>query len=285
MPSGTPWPQKRKDELERRWNAGQRRNVIIREMGITPGQLAGQAMRLNLHNRGLHKPHDIAAGSVEDLMAVSRFGHTVRQPAPGDTLLKDGRAQRKIGGLVTKGDWRGYRIFTITLQERATCPRTCAQWLGCYGNQMNWARRWQHGDALESKLWDELGVLQHRYPGGFVVRLHILGDFYSTGYVDFWHEAIVHFPALRVFGYTAWPHHTRIGRAVRNLRDMQWEKFAVRTSGANYGPATVVIERPEDKPADAIICPAQTGATRSCGTCGLCWAPAARGKTIAFLRH
>lgn len=43
-------------------------------------------------------------------------------------VLKDGHNNRKIGRLVTKGRWRGMRIFTLTLEERPTCPTGCAHW-------------------------------------------------------------------------------------------------------------------------------------------------------------
>src|SRR5205807_1557903 len=34
-----------------------------------------------------------------------------------------------------------------------------------------------------------------------------------------------------------------------------------------------------------IVCPAQTGATDCCGSCGLCWHPSAKTKTIGFIAH
>ena len=267
-------------ELERRWNAGQSKGTIRAAMNLTSGQLAGCTMRFNLH----HRPNPRNWSSDAPFVKESRTKFPGRVSDAG-AILQSGAGQSKLGSHVTKGAWKGFPIYAITLEERATCPRTCKMWVSCFGNNMHRAKRMRHGAKLERKLWGELSALQGRHPNGFVVRAHLLGDWYSLGYLDLWHEALVHFPALRVFGYTAWPHHTKIGRAVRNLRDMQWSRFAIRTSGANFGPATVVIDRAEDKPEDAIICPAQTGKTLACGTCGLCWAPAARAKTVAFLRH
>lgn len=116
-----------------------------------------------------------------------------------------------------------------------------------------------------------------------MVRLHILGDFYSIGYLEMWREALDAFPALNVFGYTARGPRDRIGRAVAALRDRQWERFAVRTSGATSGPRTFVVQSETD-PAigGAILCPAQTNKTRACSTCALCWATK---KDIAFILH
>jgi hypothetical protein len=120
-------------------------------------------------------------------------------------LLISGHNSRKIGRTVMKGKWRGFPIFTLTLEERATCPRTCAEWVSCYGNNMNWARRIKNDRAFEERLWEELAAKQKAHPAGFVVRLHILGDFYSADYTEIWAEAMEAYPALNVFGYTAQP--------------------------------------------------------------------------------
>jgi hypothetical protein len=53
-----------------------------------------------------------------------------------------------------------------------------------YGNSMNWARRIKHGREFEERLWEELADKQAKHPRGFLVRLHILGDFYSTDYAS-----------------------------------------------------------------------------------------------------
>src|SRR4051812_47158482 len=118
-------------------------------------------------------------------------------------VLKDGHQSRKIGKTVTKGARRGWPIFTLTLEERATCPRSCKAWGICYGNAMQAAERIVAGAELEKALWDELGALQRKHRRGFMVRLHVLGDFYSTAYVQLWANALKAFPALHVFGFTA----------------------------------------------------------------------------------
>ena len=48
-----------------------------------------------------------------------------------ENVLKCGRNNSKIGGDVLVGRLRGARIFTLTLEERATCPRSCAMWRAC----------------------------------------------------------------------------------------------------------------------------------------------------------
>lgn len=218
----------------------------------------------------------------KDARARTIFPNTLR---PADSnVLKPGGNQRKIGSRVRKGPWRKMPIYCLTLEERATCPRTCRQWATCYGSNMQWATRYQHGADLERELARELAELNMRHRRGFVVRLHILGDFYSRDYVRFWEGALRALGGLHIFGYTHWQASTPIGAEIARIRDVQWERFAVRHSDALSGPRTKVI-RDAAHAGDAIVCPAQTGKTANCSTCGLCWAPAAKDKVIAFLEH
>lgn len=209
------------------------------------------------------------------------FPSTVVHASLSPRVLIDGHNQRKIGRRVTKGKWKGFRIFTLTLEERATCPSSCAQWRACYGNGMNYARRHMPGEAMEAKLLSELATLNATFPGGFVVRVHILGDFYSTAYVKLWADALDRFPALNVFGYTAHLPESEIGRPLFRLAVDRWERFAMRFSGAGlYALGAETIERGDTTP--HIICPSQLDKTDCCATCALCWHS---DRTIAFLRH
>lgn len=200
-------------------------------------------------------------------------------------LLKGGANDPKVGGIVLKGRWKGFSIFTLTLEERATCPTECRHWCSCYGNKMHMAHRFAHGPKFEAKLVSELRELGKKRPAGFVVRLHVLGDFYSVEYVQLWAEMLEEIPQLHVFGYTA-RHDAEIGGALRELVEQRWERFAIRFSNAEDWrdvPATISIEHLISNPADAIICPEQNyGKTESCSTCGLCWGTKRR---IAFLYH
>lgn len=65
--------------------------------------------------------HEDDAAVVE---ARTRHPHLVRDPTPNDWVLKSGEHSRKLGSHVTKGRWKGYPIFSISLEERATCPRS-----------------------------------------------------------------------------------------------------------------------------------------------------------------
>lgn len=282
----TVWTEAEERELERLWEVhggGFRKIAAI--MGRTRGSIDGKSRVLGLQFHGGR------SNVLAEDDPASRDARTVfpsRVVAPDHNVLKSGDNQRKLGKVVRKGAWKGMPIFSLSLEERATCPRSCAIWRACYGNGMGHAKRYAHGPALERQIMVELAFLQARYPSGFVVRVHILGDFYSTRYVQLWADALDAFPALRIFGYSARQAGDPIGGAIIRLRDERWDRFAVRTSGAKDGPRTIVVEDRASVPAKAILCPAQhnpAGKNIHCGACGICWALSARDKVIAFLQH
>jgi hypothetical protein len=211
----------------------------------------------------------------------SIFPSRVFDPDEVQRVLKTGHQSRKIGAFVDKGRRKGWPIFTLTLEERATCPRTCAVYGACFGNNMQAAERIVAGLDLEEALWNELAELQAKHPAGFMVRLHVLGDFYSEGYVAHWAAALDRFPALHVFGFTARLPGTPIGDALWQLVGSRFDRFAVRFSGMRGELMASQIEGLNDDPT-AILCPAQTGATDCCATCALCWHS---DRSISFRRH
>lgn len=275
------WTADRIAELTHLWNVEQlSATTIARRMSLSRGAVLGKSIRLNLHFR---KGRAVTLDEFHDAVVDGRTLFPSQRRRPGShKVLKTGAWQRKIGGLVRKGRWAGMPIYALTLEERATCPRSCAQWQGCYGKGMQRAARQEHGPLLEATILAELNDLQRNHPTGFVVRLHVLGDFYSSEYVAMWRGALEEFPALRVFGYTAWPNNSEIGRAVAAVRDGHWDRFAVRTSGAGDGQRANVYALASNVPKGEIICPAQLNKTKSCSTCALCWASK---RPIAFLKH
>ena len=162
------------------------------------------------------------------------FPSRVYDPHEVARVLKDGHQSRKIGKTVMKGHRKGWPIFTLTLEERASCPRSCSAWSICYGNNMQAAERIVHGPALIERLAVELGALQAKHPRGFLVRLHVLGDFWSTDYVDAWADWLEQFPALAVFGFTAHPPASDIGRRVIRTFHLHPGRWHVRISGAPH---------------------------------------------------
>jgi hypothetical protein len=142
-------------------------------------------------------------------------------------------------------------------------------------------RRIDHRDWAEFKsaLERELAGLSVAHPEGFVVRLHVLGDFFSKRYVDLWKRALARHPELHIFGYThRWPGQgDGIGEALQALNspDRCWIRFSDRGGkmSANVGAA----RKDED-----LQCPQEVGKTKSCTTCGLCWQTT---RSIGFTEH
>jgi hypothetical protein len=198
--------------------------------------------------------------------------------------LKSGTNSRKIGGKILKGKWKGFPVFTLTLEERQTCPTSCHHWRSCMGNKMQWADRVQAGADLEWRLEREVVLLAAEHPDGFCVRLHVLGDFYSIEYVALWARLLEQHLPLHIWGYTA--RHDEddpIAAALTALVARKWDRFAIRFSNASFAvPATITVEHPLQVPAGSVLCPEQTGRTESCSTCAVCWATE---KRVAFLQH
>lgn len=228
---------------------------------------------------GLERPNaSIAAGRS----LFHRKG--VRQPGDGPVLVS-GHSNVKIGRDVRKGPLRGYWIYTLTLEERATCPTSCAHWRSCYGNGMPWAKRVDHREplALEAAIHrDVTRLLAVKGRVGILVRLHALGDFFDPDYVDYWAGLLEANPRLAVYGYTAYPPDSPIGRAVQVAKERFGFRFAIRWSnGGGDEDCTVSVKDATPVPG-ATICPEQTGATAACATCGLCWGSR---RNIAFVEH
>lgn len=213
----------------------------------------------------------------------TRFKSRVLAPAAMKRVLVSGHNNAKIGRDVRKGHLRGYWIYTLSLEERATCPQSCGHWRNCYGNSMPFAKRVQHGPEMLRRIEAELADLC-RKKRGVLIRLHALGDFYSTAYVAFWDGMLRLHPNLAIFGYTAHHPGTEIGDAVaRVIGRAGFDRFAVRFSGWSGDLAAVTINDTSEAAAhDAIVCPQQTGAVSHCATCSICWASQ---RNIAFLSH
>jgi hypothetical protein len=224
----------------------------------------------------------------------SVFYRGVKSARETERLLISGHNNPKIGAKVEKGAWAGMPIYTLTLEERATCPRYCPTYFVCYGNAMHLARRHAHGDDFERRLELEVKMMGYHHPQGFVVRLHVLGDFYSVGYVRLWAHLIDEVPELHVYGYTARdPHHpdeneAAIGLAIRRLKWAASDRFRIRWSRKSSIPdgATVINYRPESKRVpEGLVCPAQSEDTACCATCALCWSERTKAETIVFIQH
>lgn len=209
----------------------------------------------------------------------------------GLRVLKSSRYNKKLGkknSVILKGpkEFRGKHLYHLTLVERLTCPQDCQQWNVCYGNHMPFAYRSPPGAELETALVKDVHYLASIYPEGFVVRLHILGDFYNTSYVDLWRDLLHTYPNMCIYGYTHRELTTDIGNAITEMvRDFPKRVSILRSDGQDPRdplPWALTVPKGTTPRKDILVCPEQTGKTESCLTCGLCM----NGKTnIQFLEH
>jgi hypothetical protein len=201
----------------------------------------------------------------------------VKQPTEVKSILKSVAENNKLGKggcIVTKGRWAGMPMYQMSLEERATCPSTCKQWASCYGNNMAFAHRIDHTHPDFLDMLDaEIAVLAKRYRHGFIIRPHVLGDFYSPEYTAFWIEQTAKHNNLRIFGFTHWERDSVIGRMVEewNKNDNVWVRFSDQG-----GEMSANVE------GEGVQCPEQVGKTYSCLTCALCWTTK---KAIRFMHH
>jgi hypothetical protein len=185
----------------------------------------------------------------------------------------------KLGKKVTKGHLRGAKIFTLTLEERATCDSECEHWLDCYGNNMPFGHRFEANDALMVSIERDLDELDAKGKP-YLVRLHILGDFFNLKYVLFWKKQLKNRELLNIYGYTRNHPNKPLGYALKLVRQEYGKRFAVRFS--NY-PDDTFSAQSEHVSTGGIGCPVQMDRTDSCGTCALCWEM--EDKSIIFYDH
>jgi hypothetical protein len=217
--------------------------------------------------------------------------------APTKDILVSGYNNIKIGKAVTARFFKGYWIYTLSLQERVTCPISCQHWQTCYGNNMPFAKRVDHTapDFLETLEKAVVKLCGPRKPGrggtvkrkGVLIRLHALGDFFSVPYVQFWARMLREHPKLSIYGYTArkpvYPGGLGIGDAIQEMNAVFPGRSMIRFSdGGMFEMSTVSIGNPDSCPKDAFICPEQTGKSVGCDACGACWGTR---KNVAFLEH
>jgi len=189
-------------------------------------------------------------------------------------MLKRGKQNAKLGDKVTVKMWKGMTMYSLSLEERATCPSDCEQWDNCYGDNMPFAHRFDHHDHnFIGYLEMQLDQLNDKHPNGFVVRLHVLGDFYDGLYITQWQLWLHKFENLRIFGYTHHKADSQLGNMINNVNRIYPNRFRIRFSDDQTTPfnASVVntIEEALAKP--GIVCPEQSKFTDSCATCGYCW--------------
>lgn len=241
------------------------------------------------HRRQPRLPGIGTAAHIEE--GRTKFSKAVKRVDQLKNLLVSGHNNIKIGRDVRKARHRGYWIYTLSLEERATCPTSCNHWQTCYGNNMPFAKRIDHASAgFLAKLEAEIVTLcamqsrsGRRSRTGLLVRLHALGDFFSVDYARFWRRMLDTHAKLAIFGYTARPPEGLIGTEIRDMNRDFGDRCMVRFSDGGLAiMSTVSIGDESGCPPNTFICPEQTGKTRCCATCAACWSTT---KNVAFMEH
>lgn len=208
--------------------------------------------------------------------AITIHPKSKRSPLETD-ILKSVSGNKKMGkgsNVITKGRWAGMPMFQMSLEERATCPSDCKQWASCFANNMAFAHRIDHTHPeFMDKLAAEINGLTAKYCYGVVIRPHVIGDYFSAEYADFWMEQVDMHKNLHLFGFTHWPRDSVIGQIISrgNESDRVWIRFSDQG-----GEMSANVE------GEGFACPEQTGLTESCLTCGACWGTT---RAVSFKHH
>jgi hypothetical protein len=201
-------------------------------------------------------------------------------------MLKRGKQNKKLGDKVNVKMWKGMTMYSLTLEERATCPTDCEQWNNCYGDNMPFAHRFDHTHPdFKQQLEFQLKYLNQKHPDGFVVRLHVLGDFYDGLYVVDWQLWLHKFENLHVFGYTHHKADSQLGIMINNVNRLHPNRFRVRFSDDWNSEFSAHVSTTPDTVrllGNGIVCPEQTNQTDSCTTCGYCWSS---DHPVVFIEH
>src|ERR1700744_3937806 len=92
---------------------------------------------------------------------------SVMPAAQSQRLLVSGHGISRLGAVGKKGRIKGWPIYHLILEERATCPSYCPNWDNCIGNSQPTLRRHTHGPDLERILAEEVALLARDHPDGF----------------------------------------------------------------------------------------------------------------------
>jgi len=191
-------------------------------------------------------------------------------------ILKPGNYNSKLGFHISSKRWRGKKIYSLSLLESETCPKSCLHENDCYAKRMYFAHKFT-SDGLTLGLEKEIDFLMYKHKKGIVIRLHVTGDFYSKEYVMFWAGQLLKHKKLCVFGYTA-----RNYSSIDAINKSFPGRCVIRLSKNKEEDKDRMYAASEEFKGKCFTCPEQTGKLESCADCGLCWSV---GKTVKFITH
>ena len=237
--------------------------------------IIGAIMELQKTHKAIVNASTLYSDSKFTIRDVSNYKHRVLKPS----------TNIKLGKKVTKGKLKGMKMYTLTLIERETCTDECEHYNDCFGNNMPFAHRFSVNEAFMLRLESDIQETARLNPLGFLVRLHILGDFESVEYVEFWNRMLYTYPNLHIYGYSRnhitskYKHISAIGYKLIRVRTTHKERFAIRFSNKLDEEFSANSRDITDK---GITCLAQIKASVSCSDCTLCWSSK---KAIGFITH
>ena len=118
-------------------------------------------------------------------------GRTIYTNNVYDSISHNGRllkvsSNKKLGKTkIVKGRHKGKYIYSLSLEERKTCPTSCFHWKTCYGNNMPFAHRFIANENLLVKLEEEIKLLSKKHKEGILIRLHVVGIFILLSMLNF----------------------------------------------------------------------------------------------------
>ena len=203
------------------------------------------------------------------------------------SIIKESK-NKKLGKKVLKGNKKDFKMYTLTLVERSTCTNECEHYLTCYGNNMMYAIRFNpYNKNFLIRLESDIKTIANKPNNkkGFLLRLHVLGDFYNVDYVLFWKRMLQLYPNLNIYGYTRNHNNSKyldkrnIANEIIKLNTLFSTRFYIRFSNKlDIEESANSIELGKK----GITCLAQVDEKKTCATCTLCWSSK---KPINFITH
>jgi len=244
-------------------------------------------MKLNINDKAIkNKTTKYINNIIDDVEKPYIYRNKKYNNYPFSVIKKS--TNKKIGKKVLKGLKKNFSIYTITLVERSTCSDECEHWSTCYGNNMMYAIRFNpYNKNFLSRLESDLKTIANKpkNKNGFLLRLHVLGDFYSKDYVLFWKRMLKLYPNLHIYGYTRNHNNSKylekrnIANEIIKLNTLFSTRFYIRFSNKlDMEESANSI----DLGKKGITCLAQVDEQKTCATCTLCWTSK---KPINFITH